>query len=431
MNNGTRLPLEGIRVADFSQVWSGPYLTKTLGDWGAQVVKIESLVRYDTERGPTKVKSSKDSGAVVGGYPKAAPGSRPYNQRGRFVEYNRNKLSLVLDLTTTAGVEQAKALVAISDVVVENYSVGVMGRFGLDYANLRKVRPDLVMISMPGFGSTGPEAPYRGYGPTQEALSGLSSITSYPGEAPMETGVFYADPTIGLFGSMAVMTALWYRQRTGKGQHLDLAQREGMIHILPDLVLEYQMTGRIVESLGNRHAYMAPHGCYPCAGQDSWLVISCASDEMWKKLCEAMGREDLACDPRLKTLPGRKQNEDELDKVIADWTRQHDHYEAMHLLQAHGVAAEAVLKGTELFKDPHYAARGYFEMSEVPDAGPYPTHGMSWKLSRTQGKVRLPSPRLGEHNAFVLKDILGVSDERVRELEAAKVTGTDPTFTTV
>jgi len=425
-----RLPLQGIRVADFSQVWSGPYLTKTLGDWGAEVVKVESLVRYDTERGPVKVQG-RSEGAVVGGYPKAQPGSQPINQRGRFVEYNRNKYAITLDLTTDEGKEHARTLISISDVVVENYSVGVMARFGLDYPNVRRIRPDVVMISLPAFGTTGPESSYVGYGPTQEALSGLSSITRYPGGDPQETGVFYPDPSIGLFGCMAVMSALWHRRRTGVGQYLDLAQREGVIHILPELLLEYQMTGRILESVGNRHAAMAPHGCYPCAGDDFWVVISAESDEMWKGLCAAMGRDDLAQDPRLAILLGRKKYHDELDGIIADWTRQRTHYEAMHTLQAHGVAAEAVLKGTEIFKDPHYVARGFFEMSEVADAGPYPTHGMPWKLSKTQGWVRLPSPRLGEHNHKILGELLGVPAGRIADLEAKRIIGTNPSFTTV
>ncbi|MDP3061668.1 MAG: CoA transferase [Chloroflexota bacterium] len=420
-----KLPLTGIRVIDFSHVWSGPYLTKTLGDWGAEVIKVESIARPDPERGPAKVRGARE-GAIVGGYPKGVPGTEPFNQRGRFVEYNRNKYGITLDLSTPEGAKEARALVAVSDAVVENFSVGVMARFGLDYESLRRVRPDIVMISMPGFGNTGPESKYVGYGMTQESTSGLSSITGYPGGYPQETGVFYGDPINALFGAVALTWALWRRRHTGRGQFIDVSQREAVSHLVPEVVLTYQMTGRILESVGNRHPAMSPHGCYPCAGEDNWLVISVSSDEMWQALCEAMGRMDLAQDARLETLLGRRRHEDELDATISGWTRRHNHYEAMHLLQSHGVAAEAVAKGAELLEDPHYKARGYFQMSEVPGAGPYPTHGMSWKLSDTQGEVRLPSPRLGEHNHLILGELLGLPQERIADLEARRIIGTVP-----
>lgn len=419
-----RLPLERVRVVDFSHVWAGPYLTRILADWGAQVIKVESLTRFDSDRGSATADGKPPTGTKT--LPQGKASGKYLSQGARYTEYNRNKHAIGVDLTTPEGLELVKSLIVVSDVVVENFSVGVMARFGLDYPDLRRLRPDIVMLSMPAFGSTGPESRYVGMGGTQEAISGLSSLIGYPGGGPMETGVIYGDCTNAVFGAAAVVSALRYRQRTGKGLFIDWSQREAVTHLVPEPLLEYQMTGRVMRSAANRHPAMAPHGCYPCAGEDSWLVIAVESDEMWQALCRAMGRDDLAHDPALATLPGRKRREDEMDKAIAGWTRGRDHYEAMHTLQSHGVAAEAVLKATELLHDPHYKERGYFETCEVPDAGSYPTHGMSFKLSRTQGRVRFRAPGIGEHNQLVLGELLGIDKARLAELNMRKVIGASP-----
>jgi len=414
------LPLARVRVADLTQVWAGPYATKFLADMGAEVIKVESTQRPDAERmaaGPRRSRL----------YPDYVPGERFFNRKAEFVEYNRNKQSITLDLTSTAGVALFKSLVQASDIVVENYSTGVMDRFGLGYDVLRQIRPDVIMLSMPGFGSTGPEANVRAYGPIQEAMSGLTSITGYLGDAFLETREYYGDPTAGAFGAAALFAALWHRRRTGRGMFIDLSQREAMIACLPELVLEHAMTGRTLQSTGNRHPYKAPHGCYRCAGEDNWLVLSVGSDREWQAFCRAIDRPELIHDARFTTALERLKHQDELDLLVGEWARGRDHNDAMRHLQAHGVAAEAVLNVAELATDPHYRARGFLERVEHPEAGTHLTTGISWQIGGLAAHIRQPAPGLGQHNALVLGELLGVSEEVRERLTSANIIGEYPT----
>ena len=416
------LPLDGVRVLDFSHIWAGPFCARLLGDFGAEVIKIESVSRYDPERGPAKFVP----GTRMRLYPDGEPGARPYNRAGRFNSYNRSKLGLTLDLRSEDGHDLIRNLVEISDVTVENFSVGVMKRLGLDYEECRKLRPDIISISLPGFGSDGPEARYAAYGLTQEAMSGLSGVTGYPGEVPIDTGVFYGDPTGGLFGATAVMTALWHRRITGEGQRIDLSQREAFATILPELIFDHTMNDRVQKSIGNRHPQFAPHGVYPCRGDDSWITIAVTTDEQFRSLCEVIGSPSLSDDTRYSTMSSRLQNQDELDRIIGEWTRQQDQYEAMHLLQSRKVPAGAVLTNRQLLEDPHFQARGFFEESTHPDAGTHRYIGMPWKLSDTPVHIRLPAPGLGQHNHQVLGEILGLTSDELRSLEERDVIGDVP-----
>lgn len=414
-----RLPLESVRVVDMTQAWAGPYATKFLADMGAEVIKVESTRRPDAERmavGPRRSPL----------YPDYEPGERFFNRKAEFVEYNRNKLSMTLDLTAPAGVALFTTLAQVSDVVVENFSVGVMDRFGLGYEVLRQVRPDLIMLAMPGFGATGPEARYRAYGPVQEAMSGLTSITGYPDEPFLETREYYGDPTAGVFGAAALFAALLYRRRTGRGVFIDLSQREAMIACLPELVLEHVMAGRTLRSTANRHPFKAPHGCYRCAGEDNWLALSAGTDEEWQALCRAMGRPELAAGPRFATALERLTHQDELDRVIEAWTRERDHLDLMRLLQDHGVAAEAVVNVAELARDPHFQARGFLERVPHPDAGEHLTTGISWKISDVPARIRLPAPGLGQHNRPVICDLIGLPQTELEALEQAGIIGDYP-----
>ncbi len=423
------MPLEGVRVVDFSHIWAGPYCARLLGDLGAEVIKVESTSRYDPERGPAKVMPG--AGRT---YPNGDPAERPYNRAGRFNAYSRNKLGLTLDLRADEGRALIRDLISISDVVVENFSVGVMKRLGLDYEDCRALRPDILYISLPGFGRDGPEAGYAAMGITQEAMSGLSSITGYPGGPPMGTGVIYGDPTGGLFGATAVLTALRHRQRTGEGQLIDLSQREAFISILPEPLFEYTMNGRVMNSVGNRHPRFVPHGCYRCKGEDSWVVISVTTEEQFEALCKTIGENNpnfeggtgLLSAPRFKDMATRKLHEDDLDRLIERWTEQHDSYEVMHLLQKTGVPAGAVLTNQQLLEDPHFQERGFFEEVTHPDAGTHPHIGMPWKLSDTPVHIRLPAPCLGQHNDFILGDILGLDHAELERLANKDIIGNEP-----
>jgi crotonobetainyl-CoA:carnitine CoA-transferase CaiB-like acyl-CoA transferase len=414
-----RLPLEGSRVLDLSQVWSGPYCTRVLADLGAEVIKVEATIRPDPERG-----TGQGPFGNLSRYPHGEPGERPYNRVGRFNEYGRNKLGITLNLRDPECLAMARDLVRVSDLVVENFSVGVMDRLELGYQELKRLRPDIILLSMPGWGTTGPEAHYVAYGPTQEGMSGFSSLTGYPGGPPMLTGIFYGDPVGGTTGAVAALMALWHRQQTGQGMHIDLSQREAMLALLPEVLLEYQCNGRTLAPQGNRHPSMAPHGCYPCHGEDSWIVIAVEDDAQWQRLCQVMGRPEMAQEPRFSTILHRLQHHDALDELIAAWTREHDHYALMHQLQAAGIAAQAVLNTAELLDDPHYKARDFFQSLPHPEAGTHPHTSQPWRSSATPLPVRRPAPCLGEHNALVLGELLGVPQETLRRLEEEGKIGT-------
>ncbi len=408
------LPLEGIRVLDVTQVWAGPYATRWLADMGAEVIKVESIQHPDSERISFRNRTA------------AGPDDAYFNRAARFNQVNCNKLGITLDLTTATGVDLFKRLVAISDVVVENYSVGVMRRFGIDYEALREIKPDLIMMSMPGFGSKGPESHYLSYGPVQEAVSGLISLTGYkPGEY-LETGEFYADPINGSFAAAGLFAALFHRRRTGKGVFIDLAQSEAMIACLPELVLEYQMNNRVLETTANRHRFKSPHGCYRCQGVDEWLVVSISHEDEWKALCEAMGRPELADDERFATMRRRIENQDSLDRLIEEWTTTRERKAAMTLLQAHGVPAEAIFTIEDLVHDEHVQSRGILETVPGPWTGDELTVGVPVKIDGVAARVRRHAPGLGEHNRSVLNNLLGLTDEELDKLEAEQIIGTAP-----
>ena len=410
-----KLPLEGIRIIDLTQVWAGPYATRLLADLGAEVIKIEAPRRLDAERGALKPLPG------TGTYPDNDPGERPYNRHGSFNEYNRSKYGITLDLRTVKGVAIFKRLVKTGDVVIENFALGVMSRFGLGYEDVKQVRPDIIMVSMPAFGNTGPDAAYIGFGPNQEQLSGLTSITGYPGGPPLETGFYWGDPTAGAHAAGAVMAALIYRKRTGKGQFIDFSQREALVSFLGEMVLDYQMNRRNWEPMGNRDISMAPHGCYRCKGEDNWIVITCLNDDEWHRLCQAIGKLELAADPLYTTAIGRWKNQEELNAIVNAWTADHDHIELMHDLQKAGVTAEAVLNHKELMEDPHLNDRGYFEVVTHPEAGTHKYHGVHWKLSKTPGHIRMPAPCFGQHNEQILGGVLGLTKEEIEQLEQETV----------
>ncbi|MBI2846414.1 MAG: CoA transferase [Chloroflexi bacterium] len=406
------LPLHGVRVIDLTMVWAGPLAASMLADMGAEVIKVESRRRQDAVR------------YLI--YPKGEPGEDPWNRSGYFQRFNRNKYGITLDLTTRRGVEIFKQLVLTSDVVMENFTPRVMENFGLDYPVLRSIRPDIVMISMPAFGRSGPYRDYLGFGNSVEAMSGLSSMMGYEDGPPILGGVTFGDPVAGVHAAFAILAALHYRERTGKGQHIEIAQRECFTRFIGEAIMDYTMNGRVGRRMGNRHQYRAPHGCYPCKGEDEWVVIDAGSDEEWDKLCEVMGKPALAQDKRFFDSLSRWKNQDELNKIISEWTRQHDHYEVMRLLQGAGVPAGAVLTNKELLEDEHLKKRHFFHDINHPGAGVFPQVGPPVKLSCTPGSIRMHGPRLGEHNQLILSGLLGVSGDELDALVKEGIIGTEP-----
>ena len=339
--------------------------TMQLAHMGAEVIRMETTTRPCTLRM----------------LPPFAGGQMGPNRAGYFNQYSQGKRGILLNIQSPEGKDLAKKLVAISDVAVENFASNVIDRLGLGYEELRQVRTDLVMISMSGYGRDGPESHYVSYGPAQVPLSGLSSLTGYKGWGPLHVGMSYGDPNAGLHAAFAVIAALYHRERTGKGQYIDMSQWESSMAVIGEAFLGYQMTGSQPERDGSRVPHMSPHGVFMSAGEDRWISIACGSDEEWRSLCRVMERPELADDPRFSTLADRKANEDELEALITEWTLQHDPFEAMEMLQAAGVAAYPPLVNREVVESPQLEARGFWVEKEHPEAGVRRHAGIPYRMS--------------------------------------------------
>ncbi|MBI3786254.1 MAG: CoA transferase [Deltaproteobacteria bacterium] len=402
---GAGRPLEGIRVADFTWVWAGPFCTLQLAHLGAEVIRIETASRP----------------CVTRMLPPWLDGKPGINRSGYFNQYNQGKLSLSLDLKQPRAVEIAKELVAQSDIVCENFAAGVMVRFGLGYEVLSQVKPDIIMIAMSGYGASGPEHEYVSYGPAQVPLSGMSSLTGYSGWPPMHVGISYGDPTGGLHGAFAVLAALLYRQRTGKGQFIDLSQQETSIAVLPEGVLAQTMNGEQPPRSGNRDPWMAPHGVFRCAGEQRWVSLAVRNDKEWHRLASAIGNAALADDKRFSSLQARKANEDELEKIITAWTLQHSPEDITEVLQGIEIASFPAFNSQDLSDDPHLNRAGAFVELEHPEVGRLRHIGMPWRMLGTPCAVERPAPCLGQHTDYVMSEILGHSDGEIAELKSAGV----------
>ncbi len=404
-------PLAGVRVVDLTMVWAGPLGTRLLGDYGAEVIKIEGPGQWDLLRG-------------LGGIPRTEP--RWYNRAAYFNHNNRNKYSAALDLRQEAGRDLLLRLCARSDVLVENYRANVMDNLGLGFDTVRNANPRIVYLSMPGHGKTGPESHYVTYGTNVEQLAGLVSISGYEGGEPLKTGFSYGDPVSGIAVPAAVALGLRQRERTGEAVFIDLAQRENLTGFVGEFVVDYSMNGEPRAPAGNAHPHLAPHSVYRCAGDDRWIAIACERDEQFAALCRVIGQPELAGDERFATTTARKANERELDAIVEEWTANLGHYEAMHILQRHGVPAGAVLTIPEVMSDPQLRARGAWSAQTHPDAGTWEMETPPWRLPRTPGHARLPAPGFAEHNRYVFRDLLGLDDEAIAQLYADGVTADEP-----
>ncbi len=407
-------PLSGIRIADFTWVWAGPYCTLQLAHLGADVIRIETATRPCVTRMLPPWPGGKAAGLDSSGY---------YNQ------YNQGKRSLSLNFTKPGALEVARRLVAKSDVVANNFAHGVMDRLGLGYEELKKIKPDIIMISLSGYGDTGPYSDYVAYGPAQVPLCGLSALTGYIGGPPMHSGYSYADPNAGVHGAFAILTALYHREMTGEGQYMDMSQWECAMAVLPEGIMEYTMNGREPERIGNRDPSMAPHGIFRCKDRgekvfgvtvDQFIAIAAADDAAWKRLAASIGRPELADDPKLATLAARKANEDELESIVEAWSIQQTAPRAAQMLQDAGVAAFVVADNKYLAEeDEHLKARNYFVNLPHPVVGVKQHCGIPWKMSETPSAVRAAAPLLGQHNDEVLSQVLGLSGAEIATLRAS------------
>ncbi len=414
-------PLRNYRVLDLSRIWAGPYCTKLMADLGAEIIKMESLSVYDSHRGPVSPARG------IASYPDGEPGEEPWNRNGWFNCLHMSKHGITLELTSDEGRRAFEQLVSISDVLIENFRQGSLERLGYDYEALRKHRPDLIYVSMPAFGNTGPWKGYLGYGIGQEQLSGMAHLTGYPDDGPMKSGINHGDPITGSHAAGVLLAALRRRRRTGKGMYVDVSQQESAVAFMGPELLAYQMTGEEPERIGNRSRWYAPCNTYPCAGEDRWITIAATKDDEWASLLGVMDTQPLAEDSRFATAEARMANQDELDAIIAGWTRDKDAFALTQRLQAAGVPAGPVLRGPDLLENEHYAERGTFVTVDHPQVGPKQYPGIPWRMSRTPGEVRWPSPTLGQHNREIFGAFIGLSGSEIDALESDGVIGTKPT----
>ncbi len=396
-----RLSLEGIRITDFSWAWAGPYATMLLAFMGAEVIKIESSKRPDHARMRSLASGPSDKG---------------FDQSGVFNDLNLNKMSITLDLTQPKAVALAKRLVGISDVVAENFRPGVMDKLGLGYNVLKEVKPDIIMLSSSAMGAVGPERHYTGFAPTFAAHGGLAHLTGYPNARPISL-MGSSDLRSAATSAFAILTAIYYRAQTGQGQHIDLSSTETIAVLIGDALLDYIMNNRVPLRKGNRDEIMAPHNCYPCQGEDNWVSIAIATEEEWQCFCHALGNPPWSKDEKFSDAYRRWQNQEELDRLIGEWTINHTHYEVTERLQQVGVAAIPSFSGTELFQDPHLKARGFATEVTHPSIGKRIVVAPPWRFSDTPAQISHSSPLLGEHNEYVFGDLLGMPKAEIAKLK--------------
>ncbi|MCL4231196.1 MAG: CoA transferase [Dehalococcoidia bacterium] len=410
----SRLPLEGIRVLDLTRAYAGTTATAYLADLGADVIKVEAASRPDI---PTREINFAEND----------PGETPWERAAYFHRLNVGKRDITIDLTNPLGIDLFKRLVPHCDVVAENYNPQTMKRFGLDYEALSALNPRLIMVSMSGFGATGPWRHWAAYFPAMEGLSGLTSITGYPDGELLNSGTGYGDWLLGSAGAAAVLIALYHRNRTGLGQYIDVAGRAAVLAHLGELVLDYSMNGRAAQPSGNRQSPFAPNDCYRCAGDERWVAISVRDERDWDAFTGVLGNPDWALAPRFATPTGRWQHQDEMRPLIEAWTLSRDSREAARSLLAAGVPAAPVLDPRDILLDPQMLERDYWEVIDHPAAGRriYPRQ-VSAHFSAVPRQPRTPPPLLGQHNREVFSGLLGMSEAEIAALEEQGIIGDRP-----
>ena len=395
--------LQGVRIADFGHVLAGPYGTMLLGALGAEVIKIETRKRPDEQRVQHGGGASSD-----------------YESSSNFFEINLNKRSVTLDLSSVKGAEIARRIVAESDIVMENMRPGVMDKLGLGYKDLVKVKPDIIMLSLSGYGATGPYRGYTAYAPCFSCFGGQAELAGYEDAEP-NTLTSSCDSRAGTAGTFAMLMALNLRDQTGQGQYIDLSSSEVLNAMVGDQMMDYAMNGRSPTRHGNHDAIMAPHNVYRCTGNDRWVSIAVASQAEWEALVAAIGAPEWTRDPDFATPLSRWNNQNRLDVLIGEWTADKDAYDVMALLQAQGVAATPSAKAKDLFSDPHLVARGAIAEIEHPKLGTRKTIMPPWKMTQTPPGIFGAAPLLGEGNDYVLRDLLGIPDAELAQLMEDKV----------
>ncbi len=393
--------LKGLKVADFTWSVAGPLTVKFLADHGAEVIHIESSTRPELLR-------------VLPPFRDRRPG---LNRSAYNACLNNNKYGLGLDMNHPRAKEVLQRLIPWADVVTENFSPGVMAKWDLSYEDLARIKPEMIMFSTSQMGQTGPRAKIAAYGTQLVSLAGFTYLTGWPDRDPAGPYGPYTDATIPHMGVAAIMTALIRRRRTGKGTHIDMSQFETALNFISPVLLDYAIHHRVATRKGNRSSDSVPHGVYRCRGEDRWCAMVISSDEEWGRLCQVMGRPELATVPRFASFQQRRENEDEIDRLISEWTAERPAEEVMCRLQEVGIAAGVAQTGKDLLEnDPQLAHRHFFWELEHKEIGKHHYEASPFRLSKTPCELTTPGPCIGEHNEYVCKKILGFSDQEYHEL---------------
>ncbi|HVZ43583.1 MAG TPA: CoA transferase [Ramlibacter sp.] len=405
--SNSKLPLAGLRIADFCWIGAGSYTTKVFGDLGADVIKIETATRLDSLR-------------QAGPYKDGKPG---VNRSGYFADRNTSKRGITVDMKHPKAVPLIRKLIAKSDIVANNFAAGVMEKFGLGPEDCAAIRPDIIYIAMSMQGSKGPQRDFRGTGSSIAALTGIQALSGLPDRIPAGTGTNYPDHLPNpCHAAFALLAALRHRRRTGRGQFIDFAQTEPMLSLMGPTFLDLTVNGRLQDRRGNDHPWAAPHGVYPCAGDDRWIAVTAMNDAQWAALVDAMGRPPWALEERWATMPSRYRDRKELDASIAAWTASQDAQALMLKLQANGVPAGAVQDARDVTRvDPQLAHRGHWVHLPHAEMGESLYNNLPFRFSGIEVKPQRPAPLLGEHTREILHDLLEIPDAEIDRLEAEQV----------
>ncbi len=398
---GSTMALSGIRILDFGQIAMVPIGTSYLADFGAEVIKVESFANLDPgRRGDTM-----------------AVDAHPDPDRNLlFARYNQNKLGVLINLKKPKGVALAKKLISISDVVIENFTVDVMPRLGLGYEELRKVKPDIIMLSASFGGQTGPYRDFRAQGFVLAALQGIDDLTGWPDRGPVSPASAFGDHYIPFMYVVQIIAALEYRSRTGKGQFIDGSSFEGCLDALDTALTDYSVNGRVLSRRGNRHSLAAPHGVYQCQGEQRWCTIAVFNDAEWQSFCNVLGNPGWTSQAKFSTLLGRLENVDELDQLVQEWTRSQQAEDVALKLQQAGIAAEVVKNIKDLHEDAQLTYRNHYWEPEEPGLEAFTFESPSARLSKTPARFQRRYPLLGEHNDYVFRELLGLDLQEYNRL---------------
>jgi len=405
----TKQVFEGLHVADFTWAGVGPQVGRELAEHGATVIRVETHRRLDLMRSAPPFKDN-------------IPG---FNRSAYFAEYNANKYGISLNLVNPGAREVVRRLISWADVMGESMAPGAMAKLGLDYESCRKINPRIIYFSTCMLGQYGPYRAFSGVGTHINAIGGFCAITGWPDSPPTYVQTAYSDFISPWYILIALMGALLRRRKTGLGMYMEQAQLEAALSFVGSHVLDYVINQDLLKRRGNRDRYMCPHGVYPCRGNDRWVAIAVTNDEDWQRLRQVMGDSEWAKNPRFDSVLGRKEKEDEVDRLIGEWTKGFTAEQAMAILQGTGIAAGVVQTGQDLLSDPHLKQREHFRILNHPVIGPQSYHAPAYRLSQTPCALTRPAPCVGEHNLYVYKEILGFSEDEIADMLVNGVVTTD------